>query len=316
LLVVLLAGCQNVPEVEIHVRECAGLPAGGRAAARACTLSGKGYVFAGRDEKGRYTNDLWQYDPAADSWSKVTNFPGKVRVSAAFAAYDGALYAGMGYGVGKIYADSSYLHDWWRWNPGTNTWDTLAPYPYETTVAPTMFVVGSRIYAIYGTSDGFSRQITYYDPKNDSWHSFEDSHLRALSVFGGVGVSCEGLYYFGLGNNNANITQWYRVDLDADNWTKLKNAPGKERTFSACAASAHHVYVTGGRCFAGDLTGGEIFGDILQYTPSSDQWAYAGDLPCGQAENQIAFAIEGKVYFGLGEDEEGNLINQMYCIEE
>ena len=64
------------------------------------------------------------------------------------------------------------------------------------------------------------------------------------------------------------------------------------------------------------MTGGEVFPDILQYSPKEDEWRQAGEMPCGRAENQIAFAINGKVYFGLGEDENGTMINQLYCLEE
>jgi hypothetical protein len=39
-------------------------------------------------------------------------------------------------------------------------------------------------------------------------------------------------------------------------------------------------------------------------------------MPCGRAENMIAFTIDGKVYYGLGENEKGQLINTLYQIEE
>ena len=76
------------------------------------------------------------------------------------------------------------------------------------------------------------------------------------------------------------------------------------------------MYVFGGRYFAGEMTGGEVFGYIWRYDPTDDEWSRGGAMPCGKAENQIAFAIGNKVYFGLGEDEEGRTINKLYCIEE
>lgn len=313
---VLLIGCKDhTPQITLSTSECAAMPAP-RASAVTCTLNGKGYVFSGRAQNGGYLKDLWEYDPATDQWKQLSSFPGQARVSAAMTAYDGALYMGLGFGKGKIYADSSYLHDWWKWDPGTDTWTELAPYEQETTVRPTLFVVGARIYAIYGTSGCFTREINYYEPKTNTWHSIPDSHYRALSAFGSVGAVCEGRCFYGLGNNTTNLKQWYTVDLESDDWTRLHSAPGKGRTFSACAASNHAIYVFGGRFFAGELTGGEIFSEILQYSPAEDEWRYAGEMPCGRAENQIAFAINGKVYFGLGEDENGTMIDKLYRIEE
>jgi hypothetical protein len=39
-------------------------------------------------------------------------------------------------------------------------------------------------------------------------------------------------------------------------------------------------------------------------------------MPCGRGENQIAFGIGNKIYFGLGENENRVLIDKLYCIEE
>ena len=315
-LCLFLMACQSEqPEIKVALHSCAVMPAP-RASAAACSLNGKGYIFGGRTQDGTYLNDLWEYTPVTDSWKQITSFPGQARVSAAMIAYNGAIYVGMGFGKGQVYSDSCYLNDWWRWNPELNTWDSLASYPQETTVSPILYVVGSRIYAIYGTSGCFTREINYYDTESDSWHTIKDNYRRALSGFGGVGAQCEGETFYGLGNNTSNLSQWYKMDLESDQWTRLKSAPGKGRTFSACAASEHHIYIFGGRYFGGELTGGEVFSQILRYTPASDRWIYAGDMPCGRGENQIAFGIGNKIYFGLGENENRVLIDKLYCLEE
>lgn len=124
-----------------------------------------------------------------------------------------------------------------------------------------------------------------------------------------------GCLYYGLGYNTHNLTQWYEVDLPTDTWKRIRSLPGKGREFAACAASNEHVYVFGGRYFGGDMTGGEVFETYMRYSPAKDQWEWCGTMPCGRAENQIAFSIGSKVYFGLGEDEKGHVMNQLYCIE-
>lgn len=313
----LVCSCSTMPEVEMQTRTCAAFPAGGRASACACALNGKGYVLGGRDTKGIYHNDLWQYDPATDSWTSLGAIPGSVRVNATMIAYQGYLYAGLGYAhKSDIYTDSDYLQDWWRYNPATNQWDSLAPYPDGTTVAATPYVCCKRIYAIYGSMDCFSRHMTWYDTETDQWYREEDSHYRALSAFKGVGATLQGQYYFGLGYNTMNLNQWYRVDLTADQWTKRSSLPGKGRTCSACCATDNYIYVFGGRNFASEVIGGEVFDEIVRYDPTENKWACGGSMPCGRAENQIAFAINGKAYFGLGENAKGQCLNQLYCIEE
>ena len=316
LMVMALTGCHKLPEVEVRARECAALPVGGRASACACSMNGKGYVFGGRDEKGTYLNDLWEYDPTTDSWTSMGSVPGKGRVNAIIIAYKGCLYAGLGFAKGGAYEEETHLRDWWRWNETSHQWDSLAPYPDNTTICPIPYVTDGRIYAIYGAADCFTRHMTWYEVATNTWQREEDSHYRALSAFKGVGAQVQDRYYYGLGYNSTNLCQWWRVDLEKDNWTKCKSLPSKGRTCSAGCANDTYMYVFGGRYFAGEMTGGEVFADMWRYDPADDEWSRGGAMPCGKAENQIAFAIGNKVYFGLGEDEEGRTINKLYCIEE
>lgn len=314
-LTLMLVACGKVEDIEVPTTSCAPLPVG-LASACATSLDGKGYVFGGRDQAGTYLNDLWQYDPQGDTWNNMGGTPLKARVNAAVAAYGGQLYVGLGFAKGRIYDPENYIHDWWRWDPKTNIWTRLADYPYQSTNAATLYVVGDRIYVIYGASDCFSRNIHYYEPKTDRWFSTEDSHFRALSAFCGVGATIHDKTYYGLGNNTTNLTQWYTMDLPTDTWTKRKSLPGKGRVFSAAATGTEHIYIFGGRYFGGDKTGGEVFADIWRYNPDADSWARCGLMPNGRAENMIAFSINGKIYFGLGEDENATIKNTLYRIED
>lgn len=312
-----LTGCHKLPEVDIPTRSCAVFPAGGRASACACSLNGKGYVLGGRDAKGVYHNDLWEYDPATDQWTSLGALPGSARVNAAIIGYQGCLYAGLGYAhKDVIYTVSNYLRDWWRYNPATRQWDSLAPYPDYATVAATPYICGKRIYMLYGSTDCFTRHMSWYDPEKNEWFREEDNHLRASSAFKGAGAEIQGQYYYGLGYNTYNLTQWYCVDLTEDKWTRRSSLPGKGRTCSTCCATDSYIFVFGGRCFGGEMTGGEVFADILRYDPIEDKWERGEAMPCGRAENQIAFAINGKAYFGLGESDEGRVIADLYCIDE
>ena len=310
-----LYGCSNAPEIQLIVRECNSMPGDGIASACAAVLDDKAYIFAGRDNAGNYTNSLWQYDAATDTWTKLSDCPGKARVKAAIASYNGSLYIGLGHARSGVYTNDTYLYDWWRYTPATDSWQALSKYERKTTIAPTTFVIDNRIYVIYGSTDCFSRDITYYDSTNDTWHFIADNHRRAKAVFCGVGTQLKGRIFFGLGNNTANLNQWFEADLESDRWTRRASLPAKGRAFSACSANGSHIYVFGGRYFGGELTGGEVLTDIYRYDINNDQWARYGLMPCGRAENQIAFTINGKVYFGLGEDEKGQTINKLYCIE-
>lgn len=315
LAAVLTVSCQDAPEVALSTHMCAMMPAG-RASACASALDDKGYVFSGRDAKGTYLNDLWEYDPKTDGWLKVGNAPMKARVNATMVADGGTLYMGLGYSALRAYKDTAYQRDWWAYTPATGVWKRLADYPNALTVAATSFALNGKIYVLYGSGYGFSRQIGIYDIATDSWNIAEDKYARATSCFGGCGAMKDGVVYFGTGYNTHNLTQWYAVDIAKDEWTEKRAVPGKGRQWSACTAGKEHIYLFGGRCFAGDMTGGEVFESYLRFAPAKDAWEWCGAMPCGRAENMIALTINGKVYFGLGEDAEGKVLNNWYRLEE
>lgn len=314
---ILLAGCQREPEVSLSVRECTPLPAGGRASACACVLDGKAYVFAGRDKKsGGYKNDLWEYNPETDAWSNLGAAPMKPRVNATMAAYDGKIYAGLGYSDTHAYRDSAYQQDWWEYTVETGTWKRLSDFPSANTVDAHSYVVNGKIYVLYGFGYGFTRDIWIYNPSENSWSARADNLDRAKRCAGGCGAMKDGILYFGTGYYTMNLTGWKSADLDTDSWRESASIPGKGREFSACAASEQYIYLFGGRHFAGDMTGGEVFNTYMRYSPDKNRWEWCGTMPCGRAENLIAFSIDGKVYFGLGENGKGEIIDHLYCIEE
>ena len=283
----------------------------------ACTAvcDGKAYVFGGRDSAGTYLNDLWTYDAATDQWISLGKTPLKARVNAAMAATDEAIYVGLGYSAKHAYNNKAYRRDWWRYTPADGKWQQLADFPTSRTVAPTTFTLDGLIYAIYGFGYGFSDDICIYDPHADKWTMHAADPESARSNVGGSGALCNGQLYFGGGYDTHNLTQWYVVDVAADRWTPRRDIPGKGRELAACTATNEYVYLFGGRYFGGDMTGGEVFDTWLRYEPAKDEWVYCGTMPCGHAENQVAFTINGKAYFGLGENENGEIINNLYRIE-
>ena len=312
---VFFAACSNTPETNVSVRECAPMPEG-RASACACAMGGNAYVFSGRTAGKKYLNDLWQYAPRTDTWTNLGKGPMAARVNATIAAYDGKLYAGLGYSATHAYRDSAYQRDWWEYTPETNQWRRLANFPTANTVAPVSFAKDGCVYVLYGFGYGFTRDIWRYEIATDKWTMIDDDWRRAKSNFGGRGAWLGGLLYYGTGYNTSNLRDWWATDVVSNHWEQKASIPGKGREFAACAASGEYVYLFGGRHFAGDMTGGEIFETYMRYTPEKDRWEWCGAMPCGRAENQIAFTIDGKAYFGLGEDENGNILNGLYRVEE
>ena len=101
---VFFAACSSTPEINVSVRECAPMPEG-RASACACAMGGNAYVFSGRTAGKKYLKDLWLYNSQSDIWTRLGEGPMAARVNATIAAYDGKLYAGLGYSETHAYRD-------------------------------------------------------------------------------------------------------------------------------------------------------------------------------------------------------------------
>lgn len=316
LAAVLFCACQPTPEIAVSVRECASLPGGGRASSAVAVLDGKAYVFAGRKKGDVYQNDLWVYDAATDSWTNLGAAPMKKRVNASIVACDGLLYMGLGYAGTGVYNDSACLRDWWSYDPATAQWTALAPFPNHQSTAAVGFAQDHQIYILYGFGHFFSRAICVYSPETNQWTIKADNPKRPRYRFGQRAALHKGLLYFGTGyTTDGSERDWYVVDVEQDSWIPRKSIPGKGREFAACTSNDNYIYLFGGRNFAGEMTGGEVLNTFMRYSPEQDQWTWCGTMPY-RMENGIAFTINGKVYFGLGEDENKQPQNNLYCLDE
>ena len=313
-LLIVCTSCSKVAQVTPIVSECASMPSP-RASACVAVLNNNAYIFGGRDSAGTYLNDLWIYDAVADTWSDAGKTPLKARVNAAAAAMGDAIYIGLGFSATHAYTDSGYQRDWWRYTPADGVWTPLADFPNKNVIAPILAVEGTDIYAFYGCGYAQQQEVWRYQTDTDEWTRVTTPADAMPRAFGCAGAQSGGVLYFGTGFNSQNLTDWYMVTLPDNRWTKRTGIPGKGREFCACTATDQYVYLFGGRYFGGDMTGGEVFESYLRYTPSGDEWTYCGTMPCGRAENQIAFTINGKAYFGLGEDAKGKMTDQLYYIE-
>ena len=311
----LLTACQQTPEIEKSVRECAPLPVK-RACATAFVVDGKAYVFAGRDSAGVAKNDLWRYTPSADSWEYLGASPLKGRVHATACVDADKVYIGLGFN-GAYWQDSCYLRDFWEYTPSTNNWQRLADYPNAYTDDATSFVGNGELYVGYGYRWNYRRDMFRYDISTNRWDSIDvkvDFFGYPARSFGGTGCTCNGRHFMGTGYYRRSLNWWAEL-VDGTHWEKRAAVPGRERTLAASTATKAYVYVTGGLHYGGVNTNGEALRDIRRYDPATDRWQYVALMPEG-LYNHVCFAVDGKVYWGLGEDKDIQVTNRIYYIEE
>ena len=304
----------NSPYPPITFEKKTSLPGTGRASAVAFAIDGKGYVTLGRNaDSNDSLKDCWQYDPAIDSWIKKTVFPGRARVKAMAAVVNGKAYVGLGYKPHvSTYVNGNYK-DFWMYDPVSNNWTQKADYPSKATDACVSFVLNDCIYVGEGFSDvDFTNEFWKYNTTDNSWIQLKN--LPGYARAGATLCADSAHIYFGTGYQIGNYNDWWEYFPATDSWKQRKSMPDNGRVNAVALTIDNRFFVTTGRHFAGNLTGGRVLSDIMEYDALRNVWYERGSIPDRGRENAISFVINGKGYVGLGENDT-NVLNDFWSFE-
>jgi N-acetylneuraminic acid mutarotase len=255
-------------------------------------IDGKAYVVGGRMGTSDLT-EVWAYDPVADAWEAKSPIPGQRRLAAAFAIN------GKGYVTCGLYQTSSMLNDLYEYDPVTDAWTQRAPLPDDARYSSAAFAVGGKGYVVGGNLGGangpYSSDCWAYDPSNNTWSSM--APIPGQSLFAARGFTADGKGHV-LGGRLADQTftnALWQYDPVTNAWASKAPLPGTPRTYSYAWSLEYHGLIMGG-----DNLQGEQLIDLWRYLPGNNTWTsftpYAGGANWGGA----AFAINGRVYAGLG----------------
>ena len=127
------------------------------------TIGNYGYVLGGKQSASNYTNNLYRYDPASNTWLQMAQFPNGTRYAMSAFVVNGKAYAGLG-------TDENLLQtDWWEWNPTNNMWTQKTSFPGSGRFAAGGFAIGSKGYVVCGADGGYKDELWQYDVASDSW---------------------------------------------------------------------------------------------------------------------------------------------------
>eukprot|EP00964_Phaeocystis_antarctica_P149956 scaffold117233_cov69-Phaeocystis_antarctica.AAC.1 len=282
----------------------------------AAALDGKLYVmgvmteFQFQDAPAQMTEPQ-VYDPEADDWQPLPNMPTD-RDRLAVAAVGGKVYA-IGGCIGEcVTCDAVEAYD-----PLSGAWTRVASLSVArgghtaTVVEGKIYVLGGTTYddptygeeSERGIGEQSSDRVDMYDPANDSWQQMaamptaRGSHAAAvldgkIYVSGGKcrreSTAAEELAYLDDMFDLSDALEAY--DPVADTWTVLASL-SQAREQHASAVVNGKLRVFGGRLSLPDHTRDRISTDLVEvYSPTSNSWARAADLPCAICES-VAVAL-------------------------
>ncbi|MFC0514216.1 Kelch repeat-containing protein [Mucilaginibacter angelicae] len=131
-----------------------------------------GYIVGGEQRTPSafiQVNDVWRFDPANNSWKKLSPFPGQAReMASGFTINNKAYIVG-----GVVQAPFATSKEAWSFDMTTETWKQIASIPYEAgSNGQFLFGLNNKGYVGGGNTndtDGVSSFVYEYDPATDTW---------------------------------------------------------------------------------------------------------------------------------------------------
>ena len=208
-------------------------------------------------------------------------------------------YAGLGNYNHAIYN----FDNLWRFDPGTNTWAQMAPFPGQARVAPACFVIGNKAYLVTGSVQNSGTCVTEcweYNASNNTWTQKASFPGSARTY--AVGFAIGGKGYIGTGGNEYVDFEhdFYAYDTATDSWARIADFPGIARSCANGFSANGKGYV----CFGRD-TNYNLFKDMWEYDPVANSWTQKTSCPGSPIYCASGFAICNNIYVGSGVDTVG-----------
>ncbi|MDX9928361.1 MAG: IPT/TIG domain-containing protein [Bacteroidales bacterium] len=261
------------------------------------------YMGVGTYINHNYNLKFWKYDPSGDSYSEVAPFPGPTRVEPRSFSIDGIGYVGGGFDLDN--SSRTALRDFYKYNPGTNTWTLIDPYPGDLSniFLGLSAVVGSKAYISSTPTDFYS-----FEPSTGTWTQLT---VPATGLYSHTGTFVIGnTIYFVCGqrSDGTSVNELWSYDVLTGNWSRKADFPGQAR-------KGGYGFSIGDNGFYGfGLVGAtSVLKDMWIYDPSVDNWTmYLNDFPGTARVAGFAVVVDGKAYIGCGFQSVNSLARDVY----
>lgn len=258
------------------------IPGTGRFWSAGFTINGKIYAGTGRTGfSGNATQDMWEYDPIADSWSQIADYPAGIREGAE--GFGDGTRGFLGFGTSFI----QFSNEVYEYLPESNTWEAKASCPGSFAYSHG-FTISGKYYI--GPENG-NNKMHAYDIESNSWSEvapFPGQDRRAQVAFTSQGKGYIGLGAFVFGGS---LSDFFAYDPIADTWQQIASlSPASDQS---CATSINDI----GYVFNVGQNGKRVF----KYTESTDSWEQVSTHPGDRIANSTFIGLNGSGYLVFGE---------------
>lgn len=227
----------------------------GRVFGLSFSLLGKGYLVSGPRPSNSDLTDVWSYDPKADSWTRLNDYPFSFVLEFAATTNDRAYIIDY---TGRLY----------EYNPTTDSWKFLSEFPTGYRAGLTGFGLGGDVY--FGTGHGVTAGSGYlkdfwkYDVSENEWTRIDDfpGTARSTAVSFVIGDNA----YVGLGSSAGAPpihTDFYRYNANTGKWFQIANLPTADYLVGLSFSNDSKGYIG---------LAEKDYAKMYEYDPNSNSW--------------------------------------------
>ena len=247
------------------------------------------------------TQHVWLYNTDADTWTRMSDFPGLAVYGASSFVIDGKGYLCNGWDSTETGNGPNKL---WQYDPSTDSWTTRAPFPGPTRYTSCCFAINHKGYIGLGFKP-YTNDFWEYDPATNAWTqkaSFPGPARQApvnfaIGNYGYVGLGA-------LGNGMGGFyyqSDFYKYDPSNDSWTALSVFPGDPIASTFAFYLNGEEYVADGSwqnsynySFQGESN------KVWKYDAPADTWTLWGLFPDSALAEGAMGSGNGAGFMGLG----------------
>lgn len=260
-----------------------------RAINNAVVANNEAYVMAPIANTTSGPIRLWKFNQNEYSWEQ-SNIPFNMRGTAVAESNGSKVY------LYSAESDNSF----YEYDPVSQQWTALAPFPGERRDWATHFTINGDIYIGMGADFDPFTSIKYgnffkYSPTTNTWteiaeFTYQNYFLRTETA----SFTLNNVAYVGHGATNTGMKDFWSYQPSTDEWIRVADFVDA-RHYSASFEINGFGYVT-----CGNPVGGSNRKDCYRYDPVANTWTEMEEVGRMQRGGHFAFALNGKAYVGSG----------------
>jgi hypothetical protein len=238
-------------------------------------------IFGYGRDLGRAAGPLG-YDPRTDRWRELATPPTGLSLASPSVVWTGSrvlVYGGVINQVDETGAPLNLPGDAASYDPTTDSWRTLAPFPLGPRGGASVTWTGNEM-IVWGGQDpalpGALADGAAYDAGTDSWRMLPASPLVGRTGQGAAWTGQELIIWGGSTNPSTSVADGAAYDPRANTWRALSASPLAPSEPTAITWTGAELLVVGGRArgiVGPDNRYGTFVGGTAVYDPKADAWS-------------------------------------------